>query len=251
MAWSVARWRKGVKRLVSGRRWRFPGWTWSLGTALVIATTIALGQWQTHRAELREAQLAQYQRAISSQPLIVSSPDGLVTSIGRRVILEGEWADAGTILLDNRVHKRRAGVWVLTPLRVDRAEPFDVLVLRGWMPFDRARSELPTPRPVSGHVRLDGIAIAPPSARLQLGAGEDHQGRLWNDLDLKLYRARLGLNPPAALLQLDTDIGDGLERDWPLPGTRAQQNRIYAGQWFSFAGLTLILYVVLNFRSNT
>jgi surfeit locus 1 family protein len=41
---------------------------------------------------------------------------------------------------------------------------------------------------------------------------------------------------------------DGLLRDWERPDTGAARNASYAMQWYSFAVLTIILFLVQSFR---
>ena len=41
---------------------------------------------------------------------------------------------------------------------------------------------------------------------------------------------------------------DGLVRDWPAPDFGVDKHRIYMVQWYSFAGLAIALWIVLNLR---
>ena len=41
---------------------------------------------------------------------------------------------------------------------------------------------------------------------------------------------------------------DGLLREWPRPDTGIEKHEAYALQWYSLAGLAVVLFVVLSFR---
>jgi len=43
-------------------------------------------------------------------------------------------------------------------------------------------------------------------------------------------------------------LPDGLARAWPPPDSGAQMHQSYALQWYSFAALSVALFVVLSFR---
>ncbi|HUQ24827.1 MAG TPA: SURF1 family protein [Burkholderiales bacterium] len=115
---------------------------WALGLALAAcAAGIALGNWQSRRAEEKRAAAA----ALES----------------KRVSLRGVFRAELTVLLDNKIRDPRVGYEVVTPLRL--ADGAHVLVNRGW--FARDAKE---PAPPKGEVRIEGIALErlPPALRL-------------------------------------------------------------------------------------
>ena len=41
---------------------------------------------------------------------------------------------------------------------------------------------------------------------------------------------------------------DGLVRDWPAHDALLDKHRIYAGQWYALAALSIVIFFVLSFR---
>ncbi len=120
-----------------------PGWTASLAVAFLLPLFTALGVWQLHRAEEKEALMEQRERQ-TSEP--VFSADGPVWASDenryRRVELKGEFDAAHQFLLDNQIFNQQPGYQVLTPLRIEGSDAA-VLVNRGWVPMGKNRSRLP------------------------------------------------------------------------------------------------------------
>jgi cytochrome oxidase assembly protein ShyY1 len=59
---------------------------------------------------------------------------------------------------------------------------------------------------------------------------------------------RLGLSLQPFVIEQTSDAGDGLVRAWERPDTGVDRHRSYALQWYSFAALAAVLYVILGFR---
>jgi cytochrome oxidase assembly protein ShyY1 len=64
-----------------------------------------------------------------------------------------------------------------------------------------------------------------------------------------MYAQRTGLKfLPTVLMQTGGDASDGLKRVWPEPSVDADKNVGYAMQWFGFAGIVLIAFLVVVWR---
>ena len=59
---------------------------------------------------------------------------------------------------------------------------------------------------------------------------------------------RLGLTLQPVVIQQTSDTSDGLAREWERPDTGVDRHRSYALQWYSFAALAAVLYVLLGFK---
>jgi surfeit locus 1 family protein len=191
---------------------------WAIALAFAAcAAGIALGNWQSRRADEKRAAAAAQEK--------------------KRMSLRGVFRADLTVLLDNKIRNHRVGYEVVTPLRVDHEH---VLVNRGWM----ARgAELRTP---AGEVRIDGIALDRLPQALRIG--EESKSRVRQNLDVAAYAAETGLKLRPMVLEQHSDSGDGLLREWPRPDSGAEKNEAYSFQWYSLATLALVLLIVLSFR---
>lgn len=232
-------------------RWRFrPSVLVTVATIAFCVLTVSLGLWQTQRAAEKEALQAERDRRAAEPPLPL--PPRLIAAEDyalRRVVARGEYADRFTILLDNRVHRGRAGFHVLSPLRLAGGN-VHVLVNRGWIAAGRTREELPQVAAPTGEQSVEGIAMTPSGRVYELSAGT-MEGRVWQNLVLDRYRAWSGLELQPVVIQQANDARNGLVRDWDRPDVGADRHRSYALQWFSLATLSAVLYVVLNLERRS
>ena len=234
---------------VFGRPFR-PTW-WGFALALAgCAAFVALGNWQLRRAEERRAvelSLAAAQRGplLDLPPSAVDVRDYAL----RRVEARGEFVAAQTILLENKIRNGRVGYEVITPLRLARSA-MHVLVNRGWVAAGPRLDQLPQITTPTGELRIEGIALERLPQALEAGSGPP-QGKVWQNLRLDDFRAASGLALQPLIIEQHSDSGDGLERDWPHADSRARTNQMYAMQWYSFAVLSLILFIVLSFRRES
>ena len=229
------------------------GWTFRPSVAVTIAAiaccalTLALGLWQTRRAAEKEALQLEYDRLSAAPPArLPTQPVAAAEYALRPVVARGEYADQFTILLDNRVHRGRAGFHVLSPLRIAGGNVY-VLVNRGWVAAGRTRADLPEVTAPAGEQSVEGTAVLPPARAYELAA-ETAPWLVWQNLVLERYRTWSGLELQPLVIQQTGDARDGLAREWDRPDAGVDRHRSYALQWFALAALTVVLYVVLNFR---
>ena len=71
----------------------------------------------------------------------------------QRAVAIGRYQPSGQLLLDNRVHRRRAGYHVVTPLTL--ADGHAIMVKRGFLADDGHRNPV-SPPPPSGIVTVNG-----------------------------------------------------------------------------------------------
>lgn len=231
--------------------WRFaPGVVPSAGAVLLIAITIALGNWQMRRAatksEIRD-HLQAYER--SAPMRIGSTPIAAGELEWHTVDVRGTYDAARTILLDNRVLDGRVGYQVVTPLRIEGGTRY-VLINRGWIAAGPTRMDLPavvTPDRVQS---ITGLAVVPPTRVFELGETAP-DSRVWQHLILERYARWSGFSLQPVIVQQTSPAADGLERRWERPDLGVEKHLAYALQWYAFATLTLILYVALNLKRET
>ena len=232
-------------------RWRFsPGIVTTIAAALFIALTIALGNWQVRRAAEKTALREHIDAGISAPPQRL--PPNAVSAADyawRHVEVRGTFDDEHTIYIDNRIEAGRIGYDVITPLRIEGGTRC-VLVNRGWVAAGPSRAALPVVPAPRGEQDVTGIAIVPPSKVFELGE-QSPGSRLWENLILDRYARWSGLDVQPVVLQQTSDTGDGLKRHWHRPDLDVERHQAYAVQWYSFAALTLILYVALNLKRQS
>jgi surfeit locus 1 family protein len=218
----------------------------------VVAATVALGNWQRHRAAEKNA-LAAHQLAMSKlEPADLSGNE--VDAAGlllRRVRATGQYDAPHALLIDNKVNAGRPGFHVVVPLKIGTSARY-VLVDRGWVPQGARRSELPSIPVPTGSVSVAGRANVPPQRYLELGKEQD-QGRVWQNLDIGRIAAatRLSLLPFIIEQTNPVEPADDLVRDWPPPDFGAAQHVSYMAQWYSLAALAVVLWLALNWRRES
>lgn len=203
-------------------RFRPPWWGVVLAAA-GCAAGLALGQWQSGRADEKRAAAAQVQR----------------------VALRGEFLPKLAILLDNKVHHGKAGYQVVQAFRT--VETRHVLVNRGWIAAPPLREQLPPVRTPAGEHAIEGVRLERLPQAYAL-AGTKREGPVWQNVTVEEFSRWSGLKLEPFVLEQHSPLADGLARDWPPRGAGAEKNEAYALQWYSLAALSVVLLVVLGFR---
>ena len=230
-----------------------PRWWGLLLAATGCAAGVALGDWQWGRAADRRAIFDQIEAAAKA-PAIEWPPGPIEAAplVRRRVAVAGEFLPGYTVLLDYRLHRGRPGFHVVQPLRV-AATGAQVLVLRGWIAAPARRDQLPPILTPAGMQRIEGIALdrlpqflEPPVAAEACAPGP--APCIWQNLKLDTFAAWAGIPLAPVMIEQASDLADGLGRDWDRPEAGFRKNEMYALQWYSLAGLSLALLIVLSFR---
>jgi surfeit locus 1 family protein len=211
---------------------------------------VALGNWQSRRAEEKLARGQELDAAARRAALVLPpEPVDARAYAYSRVSAHGEYSGRHTILLDNKVLRGVAGYQVLTPLKIAGGERF-VLVNRGWVAAGVRRDILPQIQTPSGTETVEGVAVVPGSHMLELDA-KTEEGMVWQNLVLARYEKWSGLKLQPVVLQQTSQAADGLVRVWDRPDTGADKHRGYAFQWYALAVAILVLYVTLSFKRAT
>jgi surfeit locus 1 family protein len=208
----------------AGYSFRPRAWALALA-ALACAAFIALGTWQTRRAQEKRALGAQLQS----------------------VSVTGTFLSRYSVLLDNKLRHGKAGYEVVTPLRLAGSD-LHVLVNRGWVQAPPTRDVLPEVRTPFGEVRIEGIA----SARFPrlLDIEKSDRGKVRQSVDLQAFSAETGLRLEPRVIEQHSTTDDALLREWPRPDAGVERHESYALTWYSLAALAVIMALVLSFRKN-
>jgi len=216
---------------------------------------ISAGRWQLNRAGEKE-----YLQASFAAGTLVEEVSELVGNDlkedyrYRRFALSGSYDNEQQILLENMVAEGQVGYQVLTPMRLDTdAGERWLLVNRGWVPADPARVALPEIvvteglRDIKGRLELlprPGIRLATPE---EVFASDEWPRRLSFPTAADISRV-LKRDVPDYQILLDQDQPDGYLRNWQPNEIGPERHLGYAIQWFAFAALALVIYVVFNLR---
>jgi surfeit locus 1 family protein len=210
----------------SRQRFTFrPPW-WGLAlAALGCAAGIALGNWQAGRAAEK--------RALAAAQALVA--------------LRGAFEPKYTVLLDNKIYQGKPGYQVVQPLRLGDGK--HVLVNRGWAPAGATRAQLPAVRTPAGEISLSGLRLQRFPHAYEPG-GAAVEGAVWQNVTQERFSAWSGLALEPYVIEQHSGLDDGLVRDWPRADAGASTHESYALQWYSFAALSLVLFLALNIRRD-
>ncbi len=208
------------------------------------AAGIALGNWQSHRADEKRALGAQLDEEMRSSPIPLPShvvePHEMAL---KHVVATGTFVPEHTIYLDNKLHRGHLGYEVVTPLRLDGLH---VLVNRGWVAAGRTRGELPQVRTPTGRVRIEGLALERLARVLE--AQPTPGAKLRQNIDVQSFAQETGLRLQPIVIEQISPAPDGLARDWPRPDAGIEKHQAYSLQWYSLAGLALALFIALSLQ---
>jgi surfeit locus 1 family protein len=227
-------------------------WPFALLTVAACVLFVSLGSWQWNRGVHRQAVWREFEAG--GEALVAATGQSL-DSLPRyaRVGVEGRYDGARQVLLDNQSREGRPGYELLTPLRL--ADGSLLLVNRGWLPFSGYRDRLPDVAlpPAGGDVitvtgRLDRLPTPGLASGRAPPPGDGPWPRVTTFPTVAELAAIYGEPLREAVLLLDADAGPGFQRNWKPPGVSPDRNFSYAVQWWAFAVLAVVLFVVLTVK---
>ena len=234
--------------MLAGRRFRPRPWA-VVATLAAVGLCVALGNWQLQRAAYKQAVEDRYERRLAADYGDYVAGDETDDLQFSKLVFYGRYETAHNFLLDNQVYRGRAGYQVLTPLQLAGSDRI-LLVNRGWAEWGpRRESAPPIPAPVpTDDVR--GIVFYPSEPALDLGgvtlSGEWPQ--LISHIDIDSLQAQYSARLLPFVLWLAPEQPGQLVRDWDPVWLPPEKSRAYAVQWFSFAAIVVVMFVVLNLK---
>ena len=191
-----------------------PGPLPTLGAVALIVLTVSLGNWQAARAREKTALQALYEQRLREPAVPLGAQ----------------------IFIDNQTRDGRAGVAVVTPLRLASGDL--VLVDRGWIGRDAHYPAAPAVPVPAGHVEVPGVAVLPPRRYLELGSATV-TGNVWQNLSIERIGATRREPVLPFVVAADTapaSLAVVRER----PDTGVERHVEYKLTWYSLAVTTLI-----------
>jgi len=248
--------------------WSFlwkPRWILShLFVLALVVTFVNLGFWQLRRLDERKTYnaLVESRQQLPVAPIAELVPDGPSATtdqiddvVYRPVTVTGTYATDQQVLVRNRTFNEIPGFWVLTPL-VQR-DGTAVVVNRGWVPFATTNPDGPWSDfdPPAGEVTVHGKIQASQvrSTGLIGGPKDADEGRLTTLSRVDIGRLQQQVDEPLLPVSVDLTAQDPtqvgvLPAPVPPPDLSEGPHLNYAGQWFIFATLTVIVYPLLMRR---
>ena len=234
-----------------------------LFVVMLAAICIRLGIWQLDRLEQRRASNEALAAGLSLPPLELSEAwiDSIIAHPERyhhrRVIARGRYEDAGTALLRGRSRGGRPGVELLQLLELEGAER-SLLVNRGWIPAADAMTVDPRPYIAEGRRTVEGMLLPLPASggdAAPVPASIDGISvPTLQRVSVSAYR----VVSAAELLPIQLQRSAGAEAgagagQFPTPAPPPEfsdgPHLGYAVQWFSFAAIAVVGFLVLVLRS--
>ena len=216
---------------------------------VLLVLFISAGRWQLGRAAEKEALEESFATGAGMELMLEPiSNEAAAENRYRRLQLKGVFVPDQQILLDNIVHGGVNGYEVLTPFNTGDTT---IMVNRGWVRANPDRRVLPDigvddePRTVTGIVNK----FPAPGMRFDTEYPEDSPWpRRMLYPDQPTIEKTLGVPIASYQLLLTANQPDGYTRKWKALQVDPKTNYGYAFQWFSFATLAVIFYVIFIIR---
>lgn len=226
-----------------------PGWKITILTVIALPVLIRLGIWQLHRAE-EKRQIIQSQQEKMDAPVyrLVSHIDNPAELEYRRIQVTGTFDTRHILFLDNKIHLGKPGYDVVIPFRIAGTDDY-VLVNRGWVVMNPDRRILPSVSTPESSVTINGVAKLNPKDVADFGSG-NRANTGWPAVvrwpDIGAIEKETGISLEPFILLESAQESSGFVREWVFVNAPPEKSQSYAVQWFTFALIVLILYIVLN-----
>lgn len=234
--------------MIGQRKFRAAWWSVAL-TAAGVSLFFALGLWQLERAAYKDSLEFKFEQRLTEPFQLLSAYDNLDDIEFRKLLLRGRYDNAHSFLVDNQLHRGKAGYYVLTPFQLIDSDRL-ILVNRGWAAWGESREELPPLALPSNVDGVMGIANFPTEPALRMGGIQlsDRWPQLIPYIDIEALQAPFSGQLLPVVLWLAPEQDGAYVRVWNPVWMRPEKSRAYATQWFAFALLAVVLFVILNLR---
>lgn len=218
----------------------------TLFTIAVIATCLRLGLWQLDRLEGRRDANARYEEGLSEPPRALEALLGDGGQLAyRHAVASGRYDTEREVILYGRTLDGRAGNHVLTPLVL--ADGRAIVVDRGWVPIEMDSPPVAAADPPEGDVEVRGTLFADQPGGA--GTAQEDVGRVTTvrsvDLEAIGRDAPYDLVPWFLQLRSQSPAAGDLPVPTPEPELTEGPHLSYAFQWFAFATIAAVGYVIL------
>ncbi len=217
----------------------------------IVAALIALGRWQLHRADEKQALYTLFDTGRDATRAV----DAATPKLARYQHVEavGAYDSTRQILIDNMSNAAgQAGYYVITPFALHGGGW--ILVNRGWVPVGASRAVMPEVAVATRQREIKGRTDELPRAGMQLGARVPLAppypvvANFPTRMEIAALLHETAWAQAADVVLLDPSEAEGYLRQWQPPGFPPVRHIAYAVQWFSLAAGLAVIYVVTNLR---
>lgn len=228
---------------------RRPKWiAFTLGVLLLVVVMVNLGLWQLRRLDERQERNAAVRDRATQDAVPIEQADG---GEWQNVQATGEYDANGQVLVRNRSLNGSAGYHVLTPLVLSTGE--GLVVNRGFIALETSSDGPRVPEPPTGTVTVDGRVRASQS-RGSFGPRDPAEGTLTALARADIARLQQQISYPLLPFYVELESSTPAEAPGPTPIPLPQLDNgphmSYAIQWFTFATLAVIGWVVVVRKSG-
>jgi surfeit locus 1 family protein len=211
-----------------------------------VVLCVLLGLWQLDRLDGRRATNERIEAGRAAEPAPLQ--DLLVEGGGldyRQAVATGRYDPSHEVILYGRTLEGRPGNHVLTPLVLTDGRA--IIVDRGWVPFEMDEPPIAEAAPPGGRVEVSGTLLAPePGGAGSIQPGADKVTTV-RSVDVEAIARDVPYDLLPWFLQLrDQSPASGA---LPVPEPPAELTQgphlSYALQWFAFAVIAAVGYLVL------
>jgi surfeit locus 1 family protein len=217
----------------------------------LVAALVALGRWQLHRADEKQALYTLFDLGKDATRVVDAATPRLPRYQHAQAL--GAYDSARQILIDNMSSAEgRAGYFVITPFALHGGGW--ILVNRGWVPVGASRAAKPAVAVPTEEREIRGRADELPQAGMQLGTRLPLAppypvvASFPTHTEIAALLGERAWAPAANLLLLDPSEPDGFLRQWQPPGFPPIRHIAYAVQWFALAAGLVVIYLATNLR---
>lgn len=243
-----------MSSLKIGSRRFSPSLKLSVFSLILFSILVYLGTWQLGRAEYKKNISHQIQHHAEGEPIQFALLDklDLVKQRFTRVFLDGVFLNNFTFLLDNQMYKHKPGYRILTAFQAPNLDKL-ILIDRGWVPLGSSRKQLPSIENIYGLKRVTGIINTIPSGiilRKDVFNPTDTWPVVIQQVDYEFISNAMQHKVYNFVVQLqnhDLTSYDIIPNGF---GVSSNKNIGYALQWYFFAALVVIYYLITSFKKD-
>ncbi len=220
----------------------------TLFTIPAVIVLLALGTWQVQRLHWKAGLIEKLQARSVAAPIPLPAKIGNPGDFEyRRVKVRGRFRHKKEYYLVNRSRAGKPGLNIITPLaRADGGA--DVLVNRGWTPFELRERESRAAGLVKGTHEVEGIFRLAKGPGLFMPKNEPHNNT-WFYIDPPAMAAAGALGPvgPYFILAGDKSVGGyPIDHRWQVNLHNAHLE--YAITWYALAVALVVIYFLYHRR---